>query len=221
MSAAMLPPAPGLFSTTTDWPQTSCRRLLISRAVMSVEPPGVNGTTTRTGFAGQSAPAARRESAGAASAAALAPRKRRRFSIGILRIWPPDCLRSLFFKECEDGRRQNQCAILNRCDGLSLPLPRGERWPHDMRSIRVFVVVPGGGNLGGIRQPPVQIDIPAALGAKRLRGLGGGFAADRARLCGPSWHSTSRTGSENLHRRAASSSRTAAGRRYCCRSRPS
>jgi len=43
MSEAMLPPAPGLFSITTDWPHTSCRRLPISRAVMSVEPPGGNG----------------------------------------------------------------------------------------------------------------------------------------------------------------------------------
>src|SRR5438132_1290336 len=59
MSAAMLPPAPGLFSITTVWPQTSCRRLPMRRAVMSVEPPGVNGTTMRTGFAGQSALTAR------------------------------------------------------------------------------------------------------------------------------------------------------------------
>ena len=59
MSAAMLPPAPPLFSITTDWPQISCRRLPTRRAVMSVEPPGVNGTTMRTGLAGQSAPSAR------------------------------------------------------------------------------------------------------------------------------------------------------------------
>src|SRR3981189_1857425 len=69
MSAAMLPPAPGLFSTTTDWPQTSCRRLPIRRAVISVEPPGVNGTTMRTGLTGQSAPEAREKTTdGAASA---------------------------------------------------------------------------------------------------------------------------------------------------------
>src|SRR6266481_7828371 len=81
----MLPPAPGLFSTTTDWPQTSCRRLLTRRAVISVEPPGVNGTTTRTGLAGQSAPNAReRRIEGAAAAAAVRPAKRRRFSMGSL-----------------------------------------------------------------------------------------------------------------------------------------
>src|SRR4030088_3321935 len=82
MSAAMLPPAPGLFSTTTDWPQTSCRRLLTRRAVMSVEPPGVNGTTKRTDFVGQSAAKAREEIMdGAATAAAVRPAKRRRFSM--------------------------------------------------------------------------------------------------------------------------------------------
>src|ERR1700709_2059393 len=83
MSAAMLPPAPGLFSTTTDWPQSSCKRLETRRAVMSVEPPGVNGTTTRTGFAGQSAADARDGRIdGAAIAAAARLTKRRRFSMG-------------------------------------------------------------------------------------------------------------------------------------------
>src|ERR1041385_6610969 len=67
MSAAIVPPAPGLFSTPPDWPPTSCRRLEMSRAVMSVEPPGVNGTTTRTGLAGQ--PPTARATDGAASPA--------------------------------------------------------------------------------------------------------------------------------------------------------
>src|SRR4051812_16826863 len=85
MSAAMLPPAPGLFSITTDWPQTSCRRLPTRRAVVSVEPPGVNGTTTRTGLAGHSAATARDgRMEGAAIAAAARPTKRRRLSIGAL-----------------------------------------------------------------------------------------------------------------------------------------
>src|ERR1700737_5509906 len=84
----MLPPAPGLFSTTPDWPQTSCRRLLTRRAVISVEPPGVNGTTTRTGLTGQSAPEAREiRIDGAATATAVRPTKRRRCSMGTL---PPD-----------------------------------------------------------------------------------------------------------------------------------
>src|SRR6202163_149316 len=89
----MLPPAPGLFSTTTDWPQTSCRRLLSRRAVISVEPPGVNGTTTRTDLTGQSAAKARDETtAGAAMGAAGRTTKRRRFSMGTL---PPDILSTL------------------------------------------------------------------------------------------------------------------------------
>src|SRR5471032_2390175 len=79
----MLPPAPGLFSTTTDWPQTSCRRLETRRAVISVEPPGVNGTTTRTDLTGQPAPKTRDETIeGAVTAAAARPTKRRRFSMG-------------------------------------------------------------------------------------------------------------------------------------------
>ena len=54
------------------------------RAVMSVEPPGVNGTTMRTGFAGQSALTARdARMEGAATAAARAT-KRRRFNMGAL-----------------------------------------------------------------------------------------------------------------------------------------
>src|SRR6185437_2107872 len=50
------------------------------------------------------------------------------------------------------------------------------------RSIGVFVIVLGGGNGVGIRQPAVQVDITAALGTERPRGLGGRLAADRARL---------------------------------------
>src|SRR6266702_7391976 len=89
----MLPPAPGLFSITTDWPQTSCRRLPIRRAVMSVEPPGGNGTTMRTDRCGQSAPAARDgRMGGAAMAAAARPTKRRRFSMDAL---PPGVIARL------------------------------------------------------------------------------------------------------------------------------
>src|SRR5882757_1861862 len=122
MSAAMLPPAPGLFSITTDWPQTSCRRLPTRRAVVSVEPPGVNGTTTRNGLAGQSAPAAcdaRME--GATIAAAARPTKRRRLSIGaLLREVMARLLRALLFcGECGGRLRQNQCgrAVITRACG--------------------------------------------------------------------------------------------------------
>jgi hypothetical protein len=37
---AMLPPAPGRFSTTTVCPSSSCRRGLSMRAATSVAPPG-------------------------------------------------------------------------------------------------------------------------------------------------------------------------------------
>src|SRR5215831_1676501 len=94
----MLPPAPGLFSTTTDWPQISCKRLPTRRAVMSVDPPGVNGTTMRTGFVGQSAPNARDGNNAGAATAAARPRKRRRLGMAPLpkqaidRLPQVDCL---------------------------------------------------------------------------------------------------------------------------------
>src|SRR5215471_19941008 len=48
----MLPPAPGLFSTTTDWPHASVSFCAIRRPAKSSEPPGGNGTIRRTDFAG-------------------------------------------------------------------------------------------------------------------------------------------------------------------------
>ncbi len=107
--------------------------------------------------------------------------------------------------------------------------------PADSRSlIRVFVVVLGGRNSIGIRQPAIQVDIPAALGAERSRGLGSRLATDRAGLCRPlrlslagfdliwrlSWHSTSRSESGSPRRRAARPIRTAADPRHWCKNRP-
>src|SRR6201986_3297458 len=90
----MLPPAPGLLSITTDWPQISARRLPIRRAVMSVEPPGVNGTTMCTGFVGHvalNAPDGRM--AGAVKADAGSFRNRRRGGIRQTSLEPsPDLL---------------------------------------------------------------------------------------------------------------------------------
>src|SRR3954469_9523771 len=40
----MLPPPPGLFSTTAVWLRLACKPVAISRATTSLEPPGVNGT---------------------------------------------------------------------------------------------------------------------------------------------------------------------------------
>ncbi|GAD22295.1 hypothetical protein AVS7_02055 [Acidovorax sp. MR-S7] len=49
---AMLPPAPPLFSTTTDWPMFSPSFLAIRRAAASAAPPAAKPTTSVTGLAG-------------------------------------------------------------------------------------------------------------------------------------------------------------------------
>src|SRR5438094_2316919 len=53
-SAPMLPPAPGLFSTTTGWPSACCSLAAMRRAERSTGPPGAYGTTRWTGRDGQS-----------------------------------------------------------------------------------------------------------------------------------------------------------------------
>src|SRR5262245_55074982 len=131
MSAAILPPAPGLFSITTDWPHTSCRRLPTSRAVVSVEPPGVNGTTMRTVFEGQLMPAPRargERSGGAARLAAASATKRRRLSMDSS---PPTqtarLARVLFATEFGEASGGNQCDEDGSCHLLRvlfLALPR-------------------------------------------------------------------------------------------------
>lgn len=47
--AAITPPAPGRFSTTTLWPSASPMPLPTWRATISVMPPAPNGTTSRIG----------------------------------------------------------------------------------------------------------------------------------------------------------------------------
>src|SRR3954454_12256122 len=66
----MLPPAPALFSTTNCWPNSSDIFAATTRARMSVVPPAANGTTNRTGRAGQLSARARRDSSGSAPSAA-------------------------------------------------------------------------------------------------------------------------------------------------------
>src|SRR4051795_10568463 len=51
----MLPPPPGLFSTTAVWLRLACKPDAISRATMSLEPPGVNGTMMRSVLLGNPA----------------------------------------------------------------------------------------------------------------------------------------------------------------------
>src|SRR5574337_1286275 len=52
------PPAPGRLSTSTGWPSLVPRILASTRAVLSVMPPGVKGTTKVMGLVGQLSPAA-------------------------------------------------------------------------------------------------------------------------------------------------------------------
>src|SRR5688572_9852434 len=62
----MVPPAPGLLSTTTGWPSALASGSLMARATMSLAPPAAKVTTMRTGFSGQeawAAPAASRAQA--------------------------------------------------------------------------------------------------------------------------------------------------------------
>ncbi len=57
-SVAMLVPAPGRFSTTNGRPSRSDSHCASSRQTTSVEPPGVNPTTMRTGRDGYACPKA-------------------------------------------------------------------------------------------------------------------------------------------------------------------
>ena len=83
---------------------------------------------------------------------------------------------------------------------------------HKKILIGVFVFVLAARDRIGIRQPAVQVDIPAALRTEWLGSVGGRLAADRAWLCAGlaragigwrlSWHSASRSEPETLRRRA-------------------
>src|SRR5437870_13003633 len=82
----MLPPAPGLLSTTTCWPHISERRAPMMRPTASMPPPGVNGTTSLTMRFGQAAlPCARavREAKGARDAAPAQAISLRRSSMAL------------------------------------------------------------------------------------------------------------------------------------------
>src|SRR4051812_22567483 len=66
----MLPPPPVRFSTTAGCLRRSCRPFAISRATMSLEPPGVNGTMMRMVLLGKfCAPAVASDAARKAQAA--------------------------------------------------------------------------------------------------------------------------------------------------------
>src|SRR4051812_43584126 len=73
-SAAMLPPAPGRFSTTTGCPRARPSGSASDRATTSGWPPGAKGTTIRSGFVGC-------QSASATEEASAASNRRKRFAI--------------------------------------------------------------------------------------------------------------------------------------------
>jgi len=50
---AMVPPAPGLFSTTTGWPSVRDSSVPTAREIMSAVLPAASGTSKRIGRAGQ------------------------------------------------------------------------------------------------------------------------------------------------------------------------
>src|SRR5712691_623043 len=75
---AMLLPAPGRFSMTKGCPRRSVSHWPIRRAEMSVGPPGVKPTLTRTGRVGEPCDHPRRDAAGSAAAPAASCRNRRR-----------------------------------------------------------------------------------------------------------------------------------------------
>ena len=68
-STPMMLLAPGLLSMTTGWPNCFCRPTVSRRAIWSVKPPAVYGTTMRMGRLGQPDCA----SAGSAAVASAAP----------------------------------------------------------------------------------------------------------------------------------------------------
>src|SRR5262245_54198849 len=77
----MLPPAPGLLSTTTCWPHISESRAPMMRPTASMPPPGVNGTTSLTTRFGQPCASAVRAARGMSAEAPAKPMRRRRSSM--------------------------------------------------------------------------------------------------------------------------------------------
>ena len=53
LAAAMVPPAPTVFSTSTVWPSVLPMGMAIRRATASVGPPAANGTTSEIGRSGK------------------------------------------------------------------------------------------------------------------------------------------------------------------------
>ena len=196
----MLPPAPGLFSITTDWPQTSCRRLPTSRAVISVEPPGVNGTTIRTGFDRPvRSRGARREDGGRGDGSRGETDETTAIQLG-----------ASLGDDRPIVRVVGLAGVWRRIAGKSMRADAAA--PDRSRPYSASSSSFAAGNDVGAGQPAVQIDVAAARGTERQLGFAAGLPqtgqafglARRGRIFGRlNWHSTSRSGSENLRRRAA------------------
>src|SRR5262245_16291000 len=117
----MLPPAPGLLSTTMVHLFTSVRRLATVRLMMSVPPAGGNGTISLMGFAGYCAAAAVVRAARASPA-----RARRSFTVSPL---------------CRNGSRTDYWAAeSSRPFDLSFRLIRMAD-QLDLRDLRYFEVI--------------------------------------------------------------------------------
>src|SRR5919198_2618457 len=74
----MLPPPPGLFSTTAVSLRRACSPLAISRATTSLAPPGVNGTMMRIVLLGKPCAQTDETEADEIKAAAMRPATNRR-----------------------------------------------------------------------------------------------------------------------------------------------
>src|SRR5262245_59792776 len=140
----MRPLAPGLFSTTTGWPNLARSPSATSRAERSVMPAGGNGTIKRIGREGKDCAAAAVESTRESSR--LARRlKRERFIIDAHGL--PRTRRGLpFFERIEGGAREFKASrsriALPRCrclvenhagltsHGRTKSVLRGEIYPH-------------------------------------------------------------------------------------------
>src|SRR5262249_40145839 len=99
-SAAMLPLAPDLFSTTTCWRQISESRTAAIRAVASIPPPAASGQTMRTNCVGHLSACA---ASGHAVAAIAIPVMKSRLACGAPRSLRPRQSQFQGYHTCQDA----------------------------------------------------------------------------------------------------------------------
>src|SRR5690606_12028348 len=101
-AAPILPPAPGLFSTTIGWPRSLASDSPSVRAITSIAPPGGKGTIQvmgRSGYAAAAAEAANRPAIAAAAQTVLMAGDRRVLCFNCISIrdeWPCYCCAGRF-----------------------------------------------------------------------------------------------------------------------------